>query len=46
MKELMWQYYFYLEAEGDIRSADGEAMMAELSGVCDKLKLVGSYEVR
>ena len=46
MKELMWQYYFYLEAEGDIRSADGEAMMAELSTVCDKLKLVGSYEVR
>ena len=46
MKELMWQYYFYLEAEGDIRSADGEAMMAELSAVCDKLKLVGSYEVR
>jgi prephenate dehydratase len=46
MKELMWQYYFYLEAEGDIRRADGEAMMAELSTVCDKLKLVGSYEVR
>ena len=46
MRELMWQYYFYLEAEGDIRSADGEAMMAELSTVCDKLKLVGSYEVK
>ena len=46
MRELMWQYYFYLEAEGDIRSADGEAMMAELSSVCDKLKLVGSYAVR
>ena len=46
MKELMWQYYFYMEAEGDIRSANGEAMMEELATVCDKLKLVGSYAVR
>ena len=46
MKELMWQYYFYMEAEGDIRSKEGEAMLAELATVCDKLKLVGSYAVR
>lgn len=46
MKELMWQYYFYLEAEGDVRTPNGEAMMAELRVICDKLKLVGSYAVK
>jgi chorismate mutase/prephenate dehydratase len=46
MKELMWQYYFYLEAEGDVRSENGKAMIKELETVCDKLKLVGSYAVR
>jgi chorismate mutase/prephenate dehydratase len=46
MRELMWQYYFYMEAEGDVRSEKGKAMLAELSCVCDKLKLAGSYAVR
>ena len=43
MKDLMWTYYFYLEAEGDINSENGRDMMRELSVLCAKLKLVGSY---
>lgn len=43
MKELLWQYYFYVEAEGDIHSPEGVAMLRELSAVCDRLKAVGSY---
>lgn len=43
MKELLWQYYFYVEAEGDIHSKEGDAMLRELSAVCDCLKAVGSY---
>lgn len=43
MKELLWQYYFYVEAEGNIASAEGDAMMEELSLYCDKLKAVGTY---
>ena len=43
MKELLWQYYFYVEAEGNIDSEEGEAMIAELSPYCDKLKIVGTY---
>ena len=43
MKELLWQYYFYLEAEGDIHTRDGESMLRALSVFCDRLKLVGSY---
>ncbi len=43
MKELLWQYYFYVEAEGDIHTQQGENMMRALSVFCDKLKLVGCF---
>ena len=43
MKELLWQYYFYVEAEGDVYTEAGEWMMRELSFFCDKLKLAGTY---
>ncbi len=46
MKTLVWQYYFYLECEGNVRSEKGQRMLEELSGICDKLKLVGSYKSR
>ncbi len=43
MKELIWNYYFYVELEGDINSSDGKDMMRALNIFCDKLKLVGTY---
>ena len=43
MKELLWQYYFYLELEGNVDSPDGIEMMKELSTCCDQLKIIGSY---
>lgn len=43
VKELLWQYYFYVESEGNVDTADGEVMMEELSSYCDKLKIVGTY---
>lgn len=43
MKELIWNYYFYVELEGDINSSDGKDMMKALGVFCDKLKLVGNY---
>ena len=43
MKELMWTYYFFVEAEGNIHSENGRDMLKELSVLCAKLKLVGSY---
>ncbi len=45
MKELLWQYYFYVEAEGDLHSPDGQNMLRALAVVCDKLKPVGCYTV-
>ena len=43
MKELLWQYYFYVEAEGNIHTYEGATMMAELDKYCDRLKAVGTY---
>ena len=43
MKELLWQYYFYVEAEGNIHTYEGATMMAELDKYCDRLKSVGTY---
>ena len=43
MKELQWSYYFYLEAEGCINTENGSDMLRELSAVCAKLRMVGSY---
>ena len=43
MKELLWQYYFYVEAEGNIHSYEGKCMLEELAVCCDRLKTVGSY---
>lgn len=44
MKQLLWQYYFCIEAEGSIDSESGKKMLEELSVACDKLKLVGSFK--
>ena len=43
MKELIWNYYFYVELEGNINSSDGKDMLKALGIFCDKLKLVGTY---
>lgn len=43
MKDLVWQYYFYVEAEGDIDSEKGRRMMAELAPLCDRLRLLGTF---
>lgn len=43
MKELQWNYYFFVELDGDINSSDGKDMIQELRSVCDRLKIVGTY---
>ncbi|MBE6015133.1 MAG: bifunctional chorismate mutase/prephenate dehydratase [Lachnospiraceae bacterium] len=44
LKSLPWNYYFYIEAEGNIHSRNGQAMMQELSALCAQLKMVGTYK--
>lgn len=44
-KELMWNYYFYVELEGNVSSEDGKEMLKALKIFCDKLKIVGVYNL-
>ncbi len=43
MKDSLWKYYFFTEAEGNINTQNGKDMMKQLSAICPGLKLVGTY---
>ncbi len=43
-KELVWDYYFFVEGEGDIESQSGKEMLKELQTCCNNLKILGRYE--
>lgn len=43
VKDVPWQYYFYVEAKGDQNSDEGKRMLRELSVCCEHLKIVGHY---
>lgn len=43
-KELVWDYYFYAEGEGNINSPEGKEMIKELKECCSNLKILASYE--
>ena len=44
LKKHSWQYYFYVEIDGKADTENGVKMIAELSKVCDKLKVAGTFE--
>lgn len=43
-KELVWDYYFYVEGEGNIAGEAGAEMLRQLKDYCNNLKVLGSYE--
>lgn len=43
MKQLLWQYYFYVEVEGDLDSEEGHRMQQELARYCDRIRMYGSF---
>ena len=43
LKKHSWQYYFYIEIDGNTDTQEGKQMIAELNNVCDKLKVAGSF---
>lgn len=43
IKEESWQYYFYVESEGDISTEEGKKMLSELSEYCEVVKVSGRY---
>lgn len=43
-KELIWEYYFFAEGEGNINSELGQKMLDELKEHCSNVKVVGCFE--
>ena len=43
-KELVWDYFFYIEGEGNIHSPQGTEMLEQLKNCCSNLKIAGSFE--
>jgi len=43
-KSLIWDYYFFVEGEGDINSENGKKMLKELEKKCSEIKVLGSFE--
>ncbi len=43
-KELIWDYYFYAEGEGNLHSEEGKQMLVELKKCCNTVKVLGSFE--
>lgn len=43
LKDQAWQYYFYVEVEGELSTDKGNAMLKELGEHCGSLKVLGAY---
>lgn len=43
LKKHSWQYYFYIEIDGTTDNENGKKMIEDLSKICDKLKIAGTY---
>ncbi|MCQ2461894.1 MAG: chorismate mutase [Clostridia bacterium] len=43
VKNIPWQYYFYVEAVGNKNSEDGKRMINALSVCCESLKVAGCF---
>jgi chorismate mutase/prephenate dehydratase len=44
LKKHSWQYYFYVEINGSTETENGQKMLVEMSKICDKLKVAGTFE--
>ena len=42
-KDVIWNYYFFLEGEGKLTKEDEKNMLEKLSEVCTNVRLVGRY---
>ncbi len=43
-KELVWNYYFYAEGEGNINSEAGKKMLEKLKSQCSEIRVIGYFE--
>jgi chorismate mutase/prephenate dehydratase len=43
-KDVIWNYYFFVEGEGNISSEKGQKMLLELKEKCSDLRIIGNFE--
>ena len=43
IKNVPWQYYFYVEGEGSLFSERGKSLVEKLSSSCEELKILGHH---
>ena len=43
MNDLKWNYYFYIELDGNVYTEEGRSMINELGTLCERFKLAGSF---
>ena len=46
IKERPWEYYFYIEIDGNIHEAQEKKLLSELKEVCEQVKILGLYETK
>ena len=45
LKDVPWQYYFYIEVVGDLSGAAASSLLTELHKVCTQIKVLGTYTI-
>ena len=43
MKDKLWQYYFFIEIEGNLNCPEGQSMADELRAICTDFRVIGAY---
>ena len=43
LKKHSWQYYFYIEIDGTVDTENGMKMIGDLSKICDRFKVAGTF---
>lgn len=43
IKTASWQYYFYVELDGNLESTEGQKMIGELRAYCSRVKVLGTF---
>lgn len=43
IKDIPWQYYFYVEGEGSLFSEKGEKLLSAIKNECEQVKILGHY---
>ena len=43
IKDRPWEYYFYVEIDGNIQKEQEQLLVQELKDVCEEVRILGAY---